>query len=50
VGALELWCFHIQILLFGVVYGCYYFPAMEMGVEVVGTPQMQIFCLAGDKE
>jgi hypothetical protein len=50
VGAFELWSFLLKILLFGVVYGSYSIPAMEMGVEVVGTPQMQIFCLSGNKE
>jgi hypothetical protein len=50
VGAFELWSFLLKILLFGVVYGSYSIPAMEMGVEVVGTPQMQIFCLADNKE
>jgi hypothetical protein len=38
VGAFELWSILLKILLFGVVYGSYFIPAMEMGVEVVGTP------------
>jgi hypothetical protein len=38
VGALELWRILLKILLFGVFYGSYFFSAMEMGLEVVGTP------------
>jgi hypothetical protein len=43
VGALELRSILLKILLFGVFYGSYFYSAMEIGVEVVGTPQMQFF-------